>query len=109
MMTLFRNTTEKSLLIGIIDSWRDESDLWESAECVIIVKIPFDPPTDPFFLARTVGMKNNFEEYSMPIAIATINTLIGHIRISNPQAKIYCSDERLDTTIWGKEMKKKII
>ena len=109
MMSLFQNTDEKSLLIGIIDSWIDESELWESVDEVIIAKIPFDPPTDPYFLARTVGMKNNFEEYSTPIALMTINTLIGHIRISNSNTRISCRDERISTMNWGKNMQIKML
>ena len=75
-MSLFERAKNQSILIGIIDNWIDESFLWKSVDMVIIAKIPFDPPTDPYFLARTVGMKNNFEEYSTPIALATINTLV---------------------------------
>ena len=62
--------------------------------------MPFDPPSDPYYLARTIGMKNNFEEYGCPLAIAKINTLVGRIRNVNEDAPIYCLDERLTETIW---------
>lgn len=67
---------------------------------VYIMKIPFDPPSDPYFLARTSGMKNNFEEYSTPIAIHTMNTLLGRILSSNPKSKIRFSDERIKKMSW---------
>jgi DNA polymerase III epsilon subunit family exonuclease len=105
MMTLFSNTSEKSVLIGLIDSWIDESELWIWVDEVIIAKVPFDPPTDPYFLARTVGMKNNFEEYSTPIALSKMNTLIGRIHFANPKTNIVSIDERLETMNWGIAMK----
>lgn len=109
MMTLFRASKEPSVLIGLIDSYIDESSFWQDVDTLIIAKIPFDPPTDPYFLARTVGMKNNFEEYSTPIALSTINTLIGRAKSSNKQIDIICSDERIDTVNWGKSLKNKIL
>ena len=106
MLSLFLKSQKKTLLIGLIDSWIDEMELWKSVDIVIIGKIPFDPPTDPYFLARTVWMKNNFEEYSTPIALSIINTLIGRITYINPKARIYCNDERLLTMNWGVRIQK---
>lgn len=79
MLSLFKTKIEQTILIGIIDTWRDEYDLWACARHIIIAKLPFDPPTDSYFLARTVGMSNNFSEYSEPIVIIRINTLIERI------------------------------
>lgn len=109
MLSLFINTKGKSLLIGTIDSWIDEWDLWQYVDTVILAKVPFDPPTDPYFLARTVGMKNNFEDYSSPIAINTINTLIGRIHSANSKTLIICTDERLTNMNWGKSMKEYLL
>ena len=75
MLHLFLRS-KKSILLGLIDTWKDESFLWENTNSLSITKIPFDPPNDPYYLARTVGMSNNFEIYSIPMAINTINTLI---------------------------------
>ncbi len=79
MLSIFKNNVERTILIGIIDTWRDEYDLWMHARFIIIAKLPFDPPTDPYFLARTVGMNNNFSEYSEPIVTIRLNTLIERI------------------------------
>ncbi len=54
MLSIFTKNTQKTILVGIIDTWRDEYVLWKDAESIIITKVPFDPPTDPYFLARTV-------------------------------------------------------
>ena len=79
MLSIFKNKIEQTILIGIIDTWRDEYSLWTVAKNIIIAKLPFDPPTDPYFLARTVGMSNNFSEYSEPIVIIRLNTLVERI------------------------------
>lgn len=79
MLSTFKKNIEKTILIGIIDTWRDEYDLWAHACYVVIAKLPFDPPTDTYFLARTVGMNNNFSEYSEPIVTIRLNTLMERI------------------------------
>ncbi len=70
----------------------------------ILEGLPFDPPTDPYFLARTVGMSNNFSEYSEPIVIIRLNTLIGRILASEYNNSIAVTDKRLIETEWGKRI-----
>lgn len=104
MLSIFKKNTEKTILIGLIDTWRDEYKLWEDAEWVIIAKLPFDPPTDSYFLARTVWMSNNFSEYSEPIVTIRLNTLIERILSSGYLWKIFVTDSRLINTEWGKRI-----
>ncbi len=104
MLSIFSKKREHTILIGTIDTWRDEHALWKVARCIIITKLPFDPPTDPYFLARTVGMTENFAQYSSPIVIIRINTLIERIRESGYTGMIYSSDSRLTDTEWGKKI-----
>lgn len=47
------NSEKKSVLIGLIDTFREESEILQNLDTAIIAKIPFDPPTDPHFLAKT--------------------------------------------------------
>lgn len=109
MLTLFKKSINKSVLIGTIDNWINESALWECIDEVIIMKVPFDPPTDPYFLARTIGMRNNFEEYSTPIAINTLNTLIWRIHSAKEDVSITFLDERLEKMQWWKEIQMELI
>jgi hypothetical protein len=97
------------VLIGTIDMWREELELWNHAKHIIIAKLPFDPPTDAYFLARTVGMKNNFSLYSEPMLIIKVNTLLARIYSSEYTGMVYCEDSRLTETIWGKELLHEII
>lgn len=103
MLHLFLRS-KKSILLGLIDTWKDESFLWENTNSLSITKIPFDPPNDPYYLARTVGMPNNFEIYSIPMAINTINTLIWRAKSSNSDIAIYLCDEKLKTMSWWKNI-----
>jgi hypothetical protein len=89
--------------------WREELELWNHAKHIIIAKLPFDPPTDAYFLARTVGMKNNFSLYSEPMLIIKVNTLLTRIYSSEYTGMVYCEDERLTETIWGKKLLEEIV
>jgi Rad3-related DNA helicase len=109
MLSIFKNKIEKTILIGIIDTWRDEYDLWKHSKNIIIAKLPFDPPTDPYFLARTVGMSNNFSEYSEPIVTIRLNTFIERILSSGYSGHIASADSRLIETEWGKRITKELL
>ncbi len=104
MLSIFSKKRDHTILIGTIDTWRDEHALWKVARYIIITKLPFDPPTDPYFLARTVAMTENFSQYSSPMVIIRINTLIERIRESGYRGMIYSSDSRLTDTEWGKKI-----
>ena len=109
ILSLYKRAEEEKILYGLIESWINEYELWKEVDIVLIGKIPFDPPTDPYFLAKTKGMKNNFEEYSCPLAIAQINTLIGRIYAANPNAKIICIDDRISLSSWWKKITDELI
>lgn len=102
------NPEKKSVLIGLIDSFREEFEILEKTDTVIIAKIPFDPPTDPHFLAKTAGMPNSFDSYSKPLVITRLSNLIGNAKNANCNAKILCTDERIHTTEWGKFVHKNL-
>lgn len=106
---LFKNNPTWTILIGTIDMWREEIELWNNAKHIILAKLPFDPPTDTYFLARTVGMKNNFSFYSEPMTIIKLNLLLSRIYSSRYNWKVYCEDTRLDETIWGRDIMKEIL
>jgi len=96
----FSDSLDKSVLIGLIDTWRDDLDLWKVARQVIVSKVPFDPPTDSYFLAKTSGMTDNFSLYSQPLALIRLNLLIGRIMSVSNISHIFCADSRLQETIW---------
>lgn len=109
MLSTFQKNIDKTILIVLMESWRDEYELWKCAKYIIITKLPFDPPTDPYFLARTVGMSNNFSQYSEPIVTIRLNTLIARIQESGYTGHIVASDARLNDTEWGKRIQKELL
>jgi DNA polymerase III epsilon subunit-like protein len=108
-LSLFVTNTDTSIIVGTIDMWREELELWKSARHIVIAKVPFDPPTDPYFLARTVGMPNNFSLYSEPMAIIKMSTLISRIRSVGYSGVISCEDIRLSETIWWQAIWSEIV
>jgi hypothetical protein len=107
--SLFLKEREKSIIVGTLENWQEEYDILTSVREVIIVKMPFDPPSDPYFIARTSGMRNNFELYSIPMVIQKINSLIAHVRESQNPCPIFCWDTRLTGTEWWKKILKEIL
>lgn len=109
MKHYFLEGTERQVLIGLIDSWKDTFDIFDTIDTLIIAKVPFDPPTDPYFLAKTQGMSHSFEKYSKPIVLSKLNTLIGNYITSNPNGRVICSDDRIHTTEWGKFLRENLL
>ncbi len=109
MLSIFKSNTHRTILIGLIDTWRDEYDLWKSATSIVIAKLPFDPPTDPYFLARTVWMSNNFSEYSEPIVTIRLNVLMARILATGYSGRIVTTDSRLIDTQWGQRIQSELL
>lgn len=109
ILSNFEKNRENLVLIWLIESWKDEYTLWKESGPIIIAKLPFDPPTDPYFLARTVWMSNNFSLYSEPIVILRINNLIWNIRESGYTWTLYSLDSRLENTVWGQSVIREIL
>jgi hypothetical protein len=96
MLSRYKKDPKSSILIGLYDTWIDTSSLWDVTDGIILAKVPFDPPSDIFFLARTVGMENNFMEYSLPLALIKLRRLQARV---SPRP-IVCLDTRLWKSDW---------
>ena len=105
MLAHARSTPERTILVGLYDTWIDESLLWESTAILMMTKIPFDPPSDVYFLGKTVGMSNNFMEYALPLTIEKINRLLFRLHAASPDAEVFCIDKRLWKNDWGKYLR----
>jgi len=109
MFSLFSNSLDKSIMIWLIDTWRDDTLLWKVAKQVILSKVPFDPPTDPYFLAKTSGISDNFTLYSEPLALIRLNLLIWRIMSVWSFSHIFCEDSRLQETLWWKRITENLL
>lgn len=101
---LFLESNDPTMLFWLLDSWEHDMTIFRVVHTLVITKIPFDPPTDPYYLARTIGMRNNFEQYSLPLALAKLNALISKARMANPEIDIIVSDERVEKMQWGRKI-----
>lgn len=109
ILSLFHHSNERSVLVWLIDTWKDEVFLWSFVDMVMIAKLPFDPPTDPYFLVRTHGISDNFTSYSQPLVVHKVNTLMGRILSVNKDMRIVCLDERLSETVWWRKLRDNLI
>jgi len=98
--------TENSVLFGTDSFWEGVDVVGDALRCVIIVKLPFQVPTEPIIQARTEEISrrggNSFMEYSVPSAIVKFKQGIGRlIRNKKDRGSIICLDTRLlKKTLW---------
>jgi ATP-dependent DNA helicase DinG len=106
LIRTFRNT-DRSVLFGTDSFWEGVDVAGEALRLVIIVRLPFQVPTEPVIQARTELMekegKNPFYDYSIPNAIVKFKQGFGRlIRNKNDRGCILCLDSRLQTKPYGK-------
>ncbi len=103
--------SEKSriFIIGTCEYWWSDYSILKQVSSLIITKIPFYPPNDTQFLAKTHGMKNSFRDYSLPIAIQWIKTIIRNYILYSGNTNIFITDERLLLSEWWEIARNEII
>lgn len=104
----FRVSHENSVLIVTPNAW----NYFKYANLVnslIVTKIPFDPPSDPYLIAASKNFENPFDELQVPLAIFALKRIINRIKqpisveSQNPVHKeVLILDDRLTTKNYGK-------
>jgi|GEM_PF-455368 len=104
----FRVNHENSVLIVTPNAW----NYFKYANLVnslIVTKIPFDPPSDPYLIAASKNFENPFDELQIPLAIFALKRIINRIKqpisveSQNPIHKeVLILDDRLTTKNYGK-------
>ena len=98
---------ERSVLFGTDSFWEGVDVVGDALRCVIIVKLPFQVPSEPIIQARTEAITakrgNPFLEYSVPNAIVKFKQGFGRSR-RNKQDRgcIVCLDKRLIDKSYGR-------
>ncbi len=95
-----------SVLFGTDSFWEGVDVTGDSLRCVVIVKLPFQVPTEPVIQARTEAISANggnpFMEYSIPTAIVKFKQGIGRlIRKKTDRGCIVCLDSRILNKQYG--------
>jgi ATP-dependent DNA helicase DinG len=96
-----------SVLLGTASFWEGVDVPGEALSCVIIDKLPFDPPTEPVTQARIERIAdqggNPFYHYQIPAAIITLKQGLGRlIRGTEDRGVLSILDSRIFTKEYGK-------
>lgn len=100
----FQDDPERSAILGTNSFWEGVDLIGPVLTCVIIQKLPFDPPDDPIIKSRSARFNKPFEEYSLPRAILRFKQGFGRlIRSASDTGAVIILDSRLVQKSYGRE------
>ncbi len=99
--------TENSILLGTASFWEGVDVKGQALSCVIIDKLPFEPPSNPVLKSRLqICEENNgvpFVDIQVPNAVISLKQGAGRlIRSENDRGVLVICDSRLSTKSYGK-------
>ncbi|MDZ4159302.1 MAG: helicase C-terminal domain-containing protein [Anaerolineaceae bacterium] len=93
----------QAILLGTRAFWEGVDLPGEALSTLVIVKLPFDVPTDPIIAARAETFDDPFTEFSLPEAILRFRQGFGRlIRTHSDRGVVAVLDRRLLTKSYGK-------
>lgn len=97
---------KKSVLLGTSSFWEGIDIPGEDLSCLVIVRLPFSPPNEPYVEGKCEEIKkkgeNPFYRFSLPEAIIKFKQGVGRlIRSKNDRGFIIIFDKRIATTTYG--------
>ncbi len=99
----FFKETDKAVLLGTRSFWEGVDIPGDALSILVIVKLPFDVPSDPIVAARSETFDNPFKEYSLPEAILRFRQGFGRlIRTKTDRGVVVVLDKRILTKAYGK-------
>ena len=100
---------EQAILLGTNSFWEGVDIPGEDLSCVIITRLPFEPPTRPTFEAKAERLKNPFYELALPNAVLRFKQGFGRlIRSSTDRGIVFVCDARIKKSTYGKNFIKSI-
>ncbi len=103
--TLLENfrSADQAVLLGTRAFWEGVDIPGEALSVLVIVKLPFDVPSDPIIAARSETFDDAFNEYSLPEAILRFRQGFGRlIRTQSDRGVVVILDRRVLTKRYGK-------
>jgi DNA polymerase-3 subunit epsilon/ATP-dependent DNA helicase DinG len=98
----FRMDGARAVLLGTRSFWEGVDVPGEALQAVVIVKLPFDVPSDPIFAARSETFDNPFFEYSIPETVLRFRQGFGRlIRRQDDEGVVVVLDKRVLTKRYG--------
>lgn len=92
----------RAVLLGTKSFWEGVDVPGEALSVLVMVRLPFDVPTDPIISARAETYESPFEEYSLPEAILRFRQGFGRlIRTRSDRGAVVVLDRRILTKRYG--------
>ena len=102
LLDVFKETP-RAVLLGTRAFWEGVDVPGEALSVLVIVKLPFDVPTDPIIAARSESFDDPFNEYNLPEAILRFRQGFGRlIRTQTDRGIVIVLDKRLTTKQYGR-------
>lgn len=100
-------TFEQSILLGTSSFWEGVDIPGEDLSCIVIVRLPFQPPDHPIYEARSNHFKNEgknaFFELALPNAVIKFKQGFGRlIRSASDRGIVFVCDARIIKARYGK-------
>nr|WP_255783407.1 ATP-dependent DNA helicase DinG [Oceanobacillus alkalisoli] len=98
---------ERSILLGTSSFWEGVDIPGEDLSCLMIVRLPFQPPDHPVYEAKSQELKeegrNAFMELSLPNAVIKFKQGFGRlIRSSSDRGIVFICDSRIVKARYGR-------
>ncbi len=102
LLETFRNE-ERAVLLGTKAFWEGVDIPGQALSVLVIVKLPFDVPSDPIVAARSETFEDPFNQYSIPEAILRFRQGFGRlIRTQSDRGVVAIMDKRILTKRYGR-------
>ena len=102
LLETFREA-DRAILLGTRAFWEGVDIPGAALSILVIVKLPFDVPSDPIVAARSETFEDPFSEYSLPEAILRFRQGFGRlIRTQSDRGIVAILDRRILTKRYGK-------
>jgi len=102
LLETFRNS-DKAVLLGTRSFWEGVDIPGDALTSLVIVKIPFDVPSDPIIAARSETFEDSFYQYSLPEAILRFRQGFGRlIRSQKDRGVVLILDRRVLSKNYGR-------
>jgi len=94
--------SQRAVLLGTRSFWEGVDVPGEALSILMIVKLPFDVPSDPIIAARAETFENAFSEYTLPEAILRFRQGFGRlIRTQTDRGVVAILDQRITSKEYG--------
>jgi len=96
-------SSEGGVLLGTKSFWEGVDVPGEALSVLVIVKLPFDVPSDPIIAGRAETFENPFNDYTVPEAVLRFRQGFGRlIRSRSDRGVVAIFDRRILTKMYGR-------